>query len=114
MCPDPMSKTALRRLVRASGRWPRNARIQARAGRQWSLWVGAGRLDPAQDSRELLDVSLAEPLKKLRADGREVGGGGFEQAVAAGLRGRDPGGARVGGIALALYEALAFELDREP
>ena len=75
---------------------------------------GAASLDPAQYSRELLYVPLAEPLEEVRADGREVGWRSFEQAVAAGLRRRDPGGASVGGVALPRNEALVLELHREP
>jgi hypothetical protein len=40
--------------------------------------------------------------------------GRLEQSVAAGVRRRDSGGARVGGIASALGETLSPERDREP
>src|SRR6266508_4629192 len=70
-------------------------------------------LNSRQDPRELLDVAFAEPLEEVRANRREVGGRGLEQSIAAGLRRRDPGGARVARVSSPLDETFALEFHRE-
>src|SRR5437773_1023808 len=89
------------------------ATFHASAPARGSTHVLSRRLNSSEDSRELLDVPLAEPFEQVGADGGEVRRRSFEQSFSPGVGSRDTRGARVGSVAVPGDKAVALELHRQ-
>jgi hypothetical protein len=76
--------------------------------------LGVVGFDPLEDARELFDVARFEPFEEVRADRREVGGGGELELGASAVGDGDLGGARVGRAAPSLHASFASEVDSDP
>src|SRR5436309_2092991 len=79
-----------------------------------ALACGTSGFDPLEDTRKVFDVALGEGIEEMASDRLQVGGCGGLEHGAPGVGDGDLGRARVASAALALDQAFALEVDRDP